>query len=215
MTTRRVIDAKDKDGEKVYVKGHAKATYMSDGRTVEDAIKQIGTGGGGGGGITVETDPVFSASPAATITEEDKVAWSGKQGAISDLETIREGALKGTTALQYYVTAFDFGDLNSERDLFQEEVDKANLVAAIRANKLILMPHDKTIPEIGFLVLACYAEDFLYIDFTYGRQAFHVETDVYNPDVYASERSTSIFATQDDVGDAITEAITNVINASY
>lgn len=49
MTTRRVIDAKDKDGEKVYVKGHAKATYMSDGRTVEDAIKQIGTGGGGGG----------------------------------------------------------------------------------------------------------------------------------------------------------------------
>lgn len=45
MTTRRVIDAKDKDGEKVYVKGHAKATYMSDGRTVEDAIN---AGGGGG-----------------------------------------------------------------------------------------------------------------------------------------------------------------------
>lgn len=57
MTTRRVIDAKDKDGEKVYVKGHAKATYMSDGRTVEDAIKQIGTGGGGGGsdGIPLAT----------------------------------------------------------------------------------------------------------------------------------------------------------------
>lgn len=38
MTTRRVIDAKDKDGEKVYVKGHAKATYMSDGRTVDEAV---------------------------------------------------------------------------------------------------------------------------------------------------------------------------------
>lgn len=78
MTTRRVIDAKDKDGEKVYVKGHAKATYMSDGRTVEDAIKQIGTGGGGGGGITVETDPVFSASPAASITEGKKTEWDNK-----------------------------------------------------------------------------------------------------------------------------------------
>jgi hypothetical protein len=99
MTTRRVIDAKDKDGEKVYVKGHAKATYMSDGRTVEDAIKQIGTGGGGGG-ITAETDPIFSASPAATITEDDKAAWSGKQDAISDLATIREGAVKGATAIQ-------------------------------------------------------------------------------------------------------------------
>lgn len=121
MTTRRVIDAKDKDGEKVYVKGHAKATYMSDGRTVEDAIKQIGTGGGGGGGIAVETDPVFSASPAAGITEEQIVAWNdldemvnlldadvaqltkdvmGVQESLTDLDTIRSGASKGATAVQ-------------------------------------------------------------------------------------------------------------------
>lgn len=32
-------------------------------------------GGGGGGGITVETDPVFSASPAASITEEKMAEW--------------------------------------------------------------------------------------------------------------------------------------------
>jgi lipopolysaccharide export system protein LptA len=121
MTTRRVIDAKDKDGEKVYVKGHAKATYMSDGRTVEDAIKQIGTGGGGGGGITVETDPIFSASPAAGITEKQIVAWDDLaemvnlldkdvatltgdvqevQESLTDLDTIRSGAAKGATAVQ-------------------------------------------------------------------------------------------------------------------
>lgn len=35
-------------------------------------------GGGGGGGITVETDPIFSASPAASITEADKEAWNDK-----------------------------------------------------------------------------------------------------------------------------------------
>lgn len=55
---------------------------------------------GAGGGVTVETDPVFSASPAAQITEENIEAWNGKQDAISDLEKIRWGAQKGMTALQ-------------------------------------------------------------------------------------------------------------------
>ena len=120
--------------------------------------------------------------------------------AIEDLPTIRDNAAKGTTALQYYVTAFDFGDLDRGQDLFQEEVDKVNLVAAIRANKIILMPHDKTTPEIGFIVLSCYAEDLLYIDYTCNRMLFHVETDVTNPDIYASEISITTLATQDDVG---------------
>ena len=40
MSTRRVKDAKDiSSGELIYFRGHAKATYLSDGRTVEDAIK--------------------------------------------------------------------------------------------------------------------------------------------------------------------------------
>lgn len=39
MATRKIKDAKDLDtGELVYFKGHAKATYMSDGRSVEEAI---------------------------------------------------------------------------------------------------------------------------------------------------------------------------------
>lgn len=37
MSTRRIKDGKV-DGEKVYFKGHAKATFMSDGRTVEEAF---------------------------------------------------------------------------------------------------------------------------------------------------------------------------------
>lgn len=46
MSTRKIKDAVDlSTGEKVYYKGHAKATYMSDGRTVEDAIKTAGGGG--------------------------------------------------------------------------------------------------------------------------------------------------------------------------
>ena len=39
MSTRKIKDAKDiSSGELIYFKGHAKATYLSDGRTVEQAI---------------------------------------------------------------------------------------------------------------------------------------------------------------------------------
>lgn len=72
------------------------------GEQVEQLLDQVASGnaGGGGGGITIETDPIFSASPAATITEEKIAEWNGKQDAISDLAAIREGAALGATALQ-------------------------------------------------------------------------------------------------------------------
>ena len=42
MSTRKIKEAKDlSSGELIYFKGHAKATYMSDGTTVEDAINNI------------------------------------------------------------------------------------------------------------------------------------------------------------------------------
>ena len=42
MNTRKIKDAKDfSTSEKIYFRGHAKATYMSDGSTVEDAINSI------------------------------------------------------------------------------------------------------------------------------------------------------------------------------
>lgn len=47
MAIRKIKDAKDlSDDSLIYFKGHAKATYMSDGSTVEDAIKNIETNNG-------------------------------------------------------------------------------------------------------------------------------------------------------------------------
>ena len=47
MANRNIKDAKDlSSGELIYFRGHAKATYMSNGATVEDAINSIGAGGG-------------------------------------------------------------------------------------------------------------------------------------------------------------------------
>ena len=73
------------------------------GEQVEELLDQVAsgnTGGGGGGGITVETDPIFSASPAASITEAKKTEWDNKQNKIADLESIRGGASKGASSAQ-------------------------------------------------------------------------------------------------------------------
>lgn len=46
MANRLIKDAKDaKSNELIYFRGHAKATYMSDGRTVEDAVNNMSGGG--------------------------------------------------------------------------------------------------------------------------------------------------------------------------
>jgi hypothetical protein len=48
MAIRKIKDAKDlSDNSLIYFKGHAKATYMSNGSTVEDAINNIKFNSGG------------------------------------------------------------------------------------------------------------------------------------------------------------------------
>ena len=84
MSTRNIKDAKDLDtGELIYFKGHAQATFMSDGRTVEEAV----SGMSGGSGGTIDT------SNLAT-----KAELAQKQDVISDIDTIRSNAAnyKGT-----------------------------------------------------------------------------------------------------------------------
>lgn len=51
--------------------------------TYEYAEYTIGQGGTGGGGITTETDPVFSASAAAGITEANIADWNNKVDKVS------------------------------------------------------------------------------------------------------------------------------------
>lgn len=86
MATRQIKDAKDlSTNELIYFKGHAQATYMSDGRTVEEAVNSMSGGSGGGGSIDI--------SNFAT-----KAELAQKQDIISDIDTIRTNAAnyKGT-----------------------------------------------------------------------------------------------------------------------
>lgn len=81
MSTRKIKDAKDlSTNELIYFKGHAQATYMSDGRTIEEAVSSISGG-------SIDT------SNLATKTE-----LAQKQDIISDIDTIRDNAAnyKGT-----------------------------------------------------------------------------------------------------------------------
>lgn len=84
------------------------------GEQVEALLDQVASGNAGGGGcIIVEADPVFSASPAASITTEKISSWDEKQDAISDLETIRSGSEKGATALQGSETSEELDDVET------------------------------------------------------------------------------------------------------
>lgn len=73
MATRKIKDAKDlSTNELIYFKGHAKATYMSDGRTVEDAINEIpdegveGPAGADGVSITSVVQTTTSTADGGT-----------------------------------------------------------------------------------------------------------------------------------------------------
>lgn len=81
MSTRNIKDAKDLNtGELIYFKGHAQATFMSDGRTVEEAVGEMSGG-------SIDT---------SNLATKDELAQ--KQDLISDIDTIRSNAAnyKGT-----------------------------------------------------------------------------------------------------------------------
>ena len=104
--SRKIKDIKDKDtGELIYPKSHAKATYMSDGRTVEDAITQAGTGGG-------SESPIFFThfsidqfiSGYVPFTDEQKAAIreAASQNKIIAIPYDVEGRYTGFTVAAYY-----------------------------------------------------------------------------------------------------------------
>ena len=74
MATRKVKDLKDLDtGELIYARGHAKATYMSNGMSVEDAINSITTNGKVIQQISIGADPIVLSPNTIYVTESTPV----------------------------------------------------------------------------------------------------------------------------------------------
>lgn len=132
------------------------------GEQVEAILDSVANGeaGGGGGGITVETDPIFSASPAASITDAKKAEWdnkvdkvSGKQLSTEDFTSVLKTKLEGLSnyddtelseALSTLRGDFDalvsgdtttaiksFNDIIAFLDGVQDTQDLASIIASI------------------------------------------------------------------------------------
>lgn len=76
MSTRKIKDAKDlSTNELIYFKGHAQATYMSDGRTVEEAINDIDTDGG-----TTDLSNVVQYNGDGQVVIKNGTMYDGNEG---------------------------------------------------------------------------------------------------------------------------------------
>lgn len=88
MATRKIKDAKDlTTNELIYFRNHAKATYMSDGTTVEDKINSISSGGGD-----------VDLSGYVQKTELSSVATSGNYNDLSNKPTIPSAVTESTVS---------------------------------------------------------------------------------------------------------------------
>lgn len=95
MSTRQIKNARDlTTNELIYFRGHAKATYMSNGATVEDTINSIKNSGGGGSNInnTYITD--------FTIEELRNLVNGNEQESISfDVDSLNNALINRQTIL--------------------------------------------------------------------------------------------------------------------
>lgn len=119
------------------------------GQQVEYLLDQVASGnagGGGGGGITVETDPIFSASPAASITEEKKAEWDSKYAKPS-------GGIPKSDLASGVQTSLDKAKNSLQVERFGEmEITTLNGFAGRSTDMLYALPNEATGDEDDVLL---------------------------------------------------------------
>lgn len=103
--------------------------------------------GGGGGGITVETDPIFSASPAATITEEKMAEWDKGATAVQP-ETLAGYALEGYVDNEVKALGDSLAEVASSGS-YNDLQDKPNIPSAINIAGTNYTPGDSGIIDLN------------------------------------------------------------------
>ena len=80
------------------------------------------------------------------ITTEYEAVLNAKQDTITDLETIREGAAKGATSAQIYITPFDVLSLlnlaENPDEVGSIQSNNTAIEEALAANKIVLVPYE-------------------------------------------------------------------------
>lgn len=160
------------------------------GEQVEAILDSVANGeaGGGGGGITVETDPIFSASPAASITGAKKAEWDAKQERLisgTNIKTINGKSILGE------------GDI-----IIEEDSSDANVQA---------VDTTETLDDVETNTYVKYVAQTLTEE-----QKSQVRSNIgVNLTDYAKKEDLSNYYNKSEVDDKIVSSITNAINASY
>ena len=118
------------------------------GPQVEALLDQVASGnaGGGGGGIAVETDPVFSASPAASITEDKKTEWDSKYSKPS-------GGIPKSDLASDVQTSLGKADNSLQVEKFQGmDIVTVNGIAGGNSGLVYALPHESTGEEDDVLL---------------------------------------------------------------
>ena len=146
MSTRQIKNARDlKTNELIYFKSHAKATYLSDGSTVEDTINNIKE-------KDVDLSDYVTSSQLST-------ALSGKQDNIDDLANIRKGVELAGNSVQFsnknlHIASIE-GVITNEGDIYAFP----NTIAALEGHGDVLA----TLNDIPEAVTSETIEDWGFI----------------------------------------------------
>lgn len=99
MATRQIKDAKDlSTNELIYFKGHAQATFMSDGRTVEEAVNSIGENSGSTDLSNYYTKTEIDNKGFVEESELATVATTGNYNDLSNKPTIPSAVTQSTVS---------------------------------------------------------------------------------------------------------------------
>lgn len=94
------------------------------GAQVEEFLDQIANGEIGGGGITTETDPIFSASPAASITDAKKAEWDNKVDKVSGKQLSTEDFTSALKTKLEGLSNYDDTELSEALSTLRGDFDK-------------------------------------------------------------------------------------------
>lgn len=94
------------------------------GEQVEEMFDQIANGEIGGGGVVSETDPIFSASPAASITEEKKTEWDNKVDKVGGKQLSTEDFTSALKTKLEGLSNYDDTELSEALSTLRGDFDK-------------------------------------------------------------------------------------------
>jgi hypothetical protein len=134
---------------------------------------------------------MLKTATGATTTITEAII-DAKQDAITDLEDIREGAAKGATSAQLYITPFDVLSLynlaHNPHEVGGIQSNNQAITDALIANKIVLVPYaidDESVK--GYAPLVGYVEDLLYFKVITDSYEIYVETSRDADDIIGQE----------------------------